>query len=313
MQDMKRMFIMAFAIVMVIILCACSKEKEEPTFDTSIYNEFIETLSSDPNCCGYQYTNSAATYIINQRGADVSISFESTTRPDMNMSASCVNGETIYVGQGAYFIDAAHKYQIPVYADSSVVDWIFDELKKYDTYSYSGNETVDGVLCDILSSSKKETINNSLDIDYDQYEVIIIWRDGQQHIMSYFDCSDKSYNVFSGDAPDEVIVGAWTVDFENNIVKNTETNESFPAEIKLVNQYKSSNEVKESVRTVKVFINRETQKVVKIQIESDDGIDEYVMLYPDTIKPVSIEGLKEMDSEAAEYVVNMTILMVSSL
>lgn len=319
--NMKRLTLLFLSLFLVIGFCACANnsslinddsktQKSAPT-----YENYIEELSSDPNSCGYLYSRNGATYTIVQKGNDVRIDFETPYNDDMCMSASRVNGQTVFVDKQSYFIDAAEKYGLPVDADSAVTDWLFDELKKYDNFIVSDTKTIDNVQYDILTATKKETLQkDAVDVAYNKYEVFLEWKDGQNYIMTCYVFDNEGPNVFRGNVPSEVSSDInWYIDEENNVLYNVSTNESYNAIITLLESYTPSGEIEESTKTVNVFVNRESQKVYKIQVVHSDFSDEYILLYPDAIAPVSTDGLEEMDASAAERVATMITLMLASL
>ena len=322
---MKRSFF-AIVIALSVVLSSCAAVSTDPqeTQSGSVsgtdggavdYDGFVESLKGDPERCGYRYVKNGAEYTILQRGNDVRVEFKSTIDPDMDMSAYRIDGKTVYVKGTTYFEDKDNQYTIPTDKNTAAPDWIYDEIRNYGEFEYYGESTEDGVVFDILKGTKTEENAAVPDFDYDEYELFFTYKDGQNYHGKYFDCSDKTKNLFSGDVPSEFLTdNAWTVDIEGKRVYNTATGESYSSAVDLIDTFRyDPSTPKEITKEAEIVINRDTRQVYKVIISSDEGVDEYFMLYPDVIEAINTDGLEEMTAEEAEYAATMILLMIKSL
>ena len=319
----KRFIAIILAVLISVSLVACSNEQKDIAsetetkadgFDTSIYDDYVENIKVDPNSCGYSYTNGGATYIVKQKNSDVSIDFQSSKNPEMNMSMYCIDNKAIYIRGDQYFEDKNHEYEIPVNDKQNVVQWLYDELKQFGDFKYEKTEKKDDSVYDILSSSITEKINSDDLFDYEEYEITFTYKDGKEYKAKFFDCSNKEKNLISGDYPEGISNDTWTVDIDKKIIYDTKSNESYDISSKHINSYKyDRNAPKEYQRKAEVAVNRHTQKVYSLTILDPDLTNEYIMLYPEKIQPFDTKGKSEMNKNDAEYVATMILLMVKSL
>ncbi|MBQ2204061.1 MAG: hypothetical protein II405_06405 [Oscillospiraceae bacterium] len=316
------------ALALSLLLAACKApaqastengtipQTETETKARAVYDcGFADELRGDPQCGGYRYTNGTATYIILQRGNDVRVEFESTVRPDMNMCAARIGGKTVYVKGGAVFEDTENRYPLPIDQSTAASDWLFDELRTYGSFAYAGEQMIDGEACDLLTASKTEKSEGSPALDYDMYAVSFTYQDGIAYEATFFDCSDPSLNLLSGELPPAFGTGVdWTVDLETATVCNTATGESCAADIRfLETRHIDASAPSETVTEARVCVSRQTGRIERITIQDAEETRDYMMQYPESVEAIDVDGLPVMDDETIQYVTAMIALIMQSL
>ena len=300
----------AAAVIMsglLILLSSCVQITSSPDNDI---DGFIASLKGDPACGGYVYTNGAASYTLIQRGDDVRLDFISANSPDGDLCASRVDGQTVYADKTSYYVDTDNKYPLPVTSGGSVTDWIFEELKTYGNYTADEPVAENGVLYDVLTSTKTETVKKDVtDVACDKYEIFVEWKDGKRYVMNYYDFEDSDIDVFMGNVPYEISADTnWRVDAEKGLLYNTKTNETYKTVVTFLESYKPTGETEEYTKTANIYVDKKTKEVYKIKIRIGGETDEYTFLHPDKIDPVSIEGLAKMNDAEAEHAAIMASL-----